>query len=85
MGSKHSRCVFCTIVEKNENLIYQDEFFVMFNDIKPDAKVHIQAVPREHIKNINFLNKKHVEMIEHMKTKALIVLKEKFGDIGEIK
>ena len=68
MGNKN--CNFCSIIEKRENLIYEDEYFVMFKDIHPDAEVHIQAVPRQHIKNINYLSKNDLELINHMKLKA---------------
>ncbi len=44
-------CVFCRIAEKKlpAKLIYEDEFAVAFEDINPQAPVHVLVIPRKHI------------------------------------
>lgn len=44
-------CVFCKIVNKEipKDFSYEDENVVAFDDIKPQAKVHILFVPKKHI------------------------------------
>lgn len=68
--NQHINCVFCDIVNQKKLLLYEDDLIVMFHDIKPMAKVHIQVVPKRHIKNVNYLIKKDIELVVHMKEKA---------------
>lgn len=46
-------CIFCDIIAKKSptNVIYEDENFILINDIKPDAKVHMLAIPKKHFDN----------------------------------
>lgn len=47
-------CVFCKIAsgEIPANIIWQDEFFVAFSDLSPQAPVHVLIVPRNHIASL---------------------------------
>ncbi len=47
-------CVFCKIIagEIPAKLIYQDDEFVAFPDINPQAPVHLLVVPRAHCTDI---------------------------------
>jgi diadenosine tetraphosphate (Ap4A) HIT family hydrolase len=83
MGNKQTHCKFCEIINTNDKntIIYEDEQFVMFYDIKPCAEIHILAVPKEHIINCNYLTKDHLELLNHMKTQILLYFNENFdGD-----
>lgn len=44
-------CIFCRIAEKKlpARLVYEDEFAVAFEDINPQAPVHVLVIPRKHI------------------------------------
>jgi len=44
-------CLFCKIVEKKipSKIVYEDEHVLAFEDINPQAPVHILVVPRKHI------------------------------------
>jgi len=44
-------CIFCKIVagEIPSAKVYEDEFVYAFNDIEPQAPVHILVIPKEHI------------------------------------
>jgi len=46
-----SDCIFCKIVagEIPAVKIYEDDFVCAFNDITPQAPVHILVIPKEHI------------------------------------
>ena len=50
-------CLFCKIVHRHipATLVYEDERVIVFNDINPQAPVHLLVVPREHIDTINDL------------------------------
>ena len=50
MGNKN--CPFCTIKETNKNsILYEDELILIFKDKSPVANVHLQCIPKVHIKN----------------------------------
>jgi histidine triad (HIT) family protein len=44
-------CLFCKIVEKKipSKIVYEDENVLAFEDINPQAPVHILVVPKKHI------------------------------------
>ena len=46
-----SDCIFCKIVtgEIPSVKVYEDDFVYAFNDITPQAPVHILVIPKEHI------------------------------------
>lgn len=47
-------CIFCKIVsgEIPSTKIYEDEYVVAFNDLHPQAPVHILVVPKKHYDNV---------------------------------
>lgn len=56
------QCIFCKIAsgEIPSDIVYQDDEFIAFRDIQPQAPVHILIVPREHISSVSELTDKHV-------------------------
>ncbi len=44
-------CLFCRIVNKDipSRVVYEDEDFLAFEDIRPQAPVHLLLIPKEHI------------------------------------
>jgi len=71
-------CIFCNIINKDvpADILYEDDEFVVFRDIKPSAPVHFLIVPKEHIASINDLESKHCEMIGNMFLLAKKLAKE---------
>lgn len=51
-------CIFCKIVsnEIHSTKIYEDEFVVAFNDITPQAPIHILVIPKMHIDSMDKIN-----------------------------
>ena len=47
-------CIFCRIVagELPADVIYQDEDFLAFRDVAPQAPVHVLIIPRTHITSV---------------------------------
>ena len=58
-------CIFCKIINKElpSDIVYEDDEFIVFKDIKPFAPVHLLLVPKIHIGSVNDLEKKHRELI----------------------
>lgn len=44
-------CIFCKITthEIPSKIVYEDEEFICFHDIKPSAPVHVLIVPKKHL------------------------------------
>lgn len=53
-----TNCIFCKIIsgESPGDILYKDEDFIIFKDIKPASTFHYLVVPIKHIDNINSLN-----------------------------
>ena len=70
----NKNCKFCKIINNAENLkkkiLFQDEKVIMFSDYRPICEVHLQCIPKIHIKNINSLTKEHIPLLLHMKEVA---------------
>ena len=49
-----SDCLFCRIAVGSipSNLVYQDDQVVAFEDINPQAPVHVLVIPRRHIPSV---------------------------------
>ena len=47
-------CLFCKIASHEiptEKIVYEDDYVMAFNDMYPDAPVHVLVVPKVHIAN----------------------------------
>ncbi|HEV8540485.1 MAG TPA: histidine triad nucleotide-binding protein [Nitrospiraceae bacterium] len=49
-----SDCIFCRIVARTipSKIVYEDEVAVVFEDVNPQAPVHILVVPRKHVPSL---------------------------------
>ncbi|OGI20154.1 MAG: histidine triad nucleotide-binding protein [Candidatus Melainabacteria bacterium RIFCSPHIGHO2_02_FULL_34_12] len=67
-----SNCIFCKIVKKEmqTKIIYENDDFIAFNDIKPVSPTHILVIPKKHYKNLFEANDKD------MLGKLLLAVKE---------
>lgn len=47
-------CIFCKIVNREipSKIVYENENLLAFQDINPEAPVHILVVPKKHIANL---------------------------------
>lgn len=50
-------CLFCRIAagEISASIVYQDDRVIAFNDINPQAPLHVLVIPRRHIATLNDL------------------------------
>lgn len=74
-------CVFCGI-NRNQGpneILFQSEKFLIFQDINPSAAFHFLVIPKVHIDTVNNLNASHTEMVREMYEVGLQVLKERGG------
>ena len=61
-------CIFCRIIagEIPANIIYQNDVFIAFHDINPQAPIHVLLIPKEHIPTINDISSNHKQKIGHI-------------------
>lgn len=61
-------CIFCKIVNKQiaANLLYEDEYCVIFPDINPKAKTHLLIVTKKHIPSVAEMQSGDEKIIGHM-------------------
>ena len=71
-------CLFCKIAAGSvpANIAYQDENYVAFHDINPQAPTHILIIPRTHVPTLNDLTVEHKQMIGGMFVVAARLAKE---------
>lgn len=55
-------CIFCKIVnnEVPSSKVYEDDLVLAFDDIEPQAPVHVVVVPKKHIASLNELHDKDI-------------------------
>ena len=61
-------CLFCKISEKKipSKIVYEDEKMVAFEDINPQAPVHLLLIPRKHISGLLDLKPEEREEMSHL-------------------
>ena len=72
-------CLFCKIAEKEipSSIVYEDEKVVAFNDINPQAPVHVIVIPRKHIEKISDITVDDVDIIGRLVFVSKDIAKEK--------
>lgn len=57
-------CIFCKIVKKEipASIVYEDGDVLVFKDARPLAPVHILIIPKKHIKSVDDLESKDIEL-----------------------
>lgn len=78
-------CIFCKIIagEMDNEIIYEDEKVIAFDDINPQAPTHILIVPKKHIPTALDLTKEDNELVGHIYQVANKLAKEQgFAEDG---
>ena len=61
-------CLFCKIVSEEIpcNKVYENDHVLAFDDIEPQAPVHVLIIPKKHITSINDLNQSDKNICSEM-------------------
>ncbi|MFQ5893243.1 MAG: histidine triad nucleotide-binding protein [Nitrospinota bacterium] len=75
-------CLFCKIVEGEvkSTIVYSDEDVIAFEDINPQAPVHVLVVPRKHIPTTLDLGDADLELMGRCVAAAKVVAQQKGVD-----
>lgn len=65
-------CVFCQIAagEMNAEVVYEDELIMAFNDIHPEAPVHVLVIPKQHIESLAHIGESERDVMAHLMLKV---------------
>ena len=72
-------CLFCKIIRKEipATVVHEDEVCVAFEDINPQAPVHILLIPRKHIDGLNHAAEEDAAMLGRLHLTAAKIAAEK--------
>ncbi len=72
-------CIFCKIVNKEiaADLVYEGENIVAFNDINPQAPIHILLIPKNHYASLNDIPEGKKAVLSSILLKARQIAEEK--------
>lgn len=72
-------CIFCKIINKEipASIVFEDEKMIAFNDINPQAPIHILLIPREHFASLNDIPEEKKSILIHLLLKARQIAQKK--------
>ncbi len=72
-------CLFCKIIRKEipAKIVFEDNKILAFEDIKPQAPVHILIIPKFHIEKTSDLTEANIDMMGDLVLTAKRIAKEK--------
>jgi histidine triad (HIT) family protein len=75
-------CLFCKIVagEIPASTVYEDDRLIAFNDINPQAPMHVLVVPRQHVATLNDLTAADDDLVGAMVRAGAKVAKDRGFD-----
>ena len=71
-------CIFCKIAEGAipSNKVYEDERILAFNDLNPQAKVHVLVIPKLHIACADEINEENSAEIAYIFEKIPFIARQ---------
>jgi histidine triad (HIT) family protein len=65
-------CIFCKIIKKEipAKIIYDDDRITAFDDINPQAPVHVLIIPKDHFESLNAVPEERADLLSHILLKA---------------
>lgn len=63
-----SDCLFCKIIDGEipSKKVFENEYVYAFEDVDPQAPVHVLVVPKEHIPGHDALKPSHMEVLKEI-------------------
>ena len=78
-------CIFCKIAkgEMPANKVFEDEHTFAFNDINPQAPIHILVIPREHYTGVHEIPEDRKDILSKVFTTVTkVVAQEELAESG---
>ena len=70
-------CIFCKIAKKEipSSIVYEDDKMLAFNDIAPQAPVHILVIPKKHVSTVAELE--DMEVVKDLFSMMKVIAEQK--------
>jgi len=77
-------CLFCKIINRKipASIVYEDDHVIAFNDINPQAPVHVLVVPKHHIDSLNDLTPGDDALVGELVRRAAVLAKDRGVSAG---
>jgi histidine triad (HIT) family protein len=64
-GEKMTDCLFCKMINGDikPDTVYEDDDILAFNDISPQAPIHVLIIPKKHISTLNDADESDIEVL----------------------
>jgi histidine triad (HIT) family protein len=74
-----NNCIFCKIIngEIPSTKVYENDDILAFNDISPEAPVHIIIIPKKHISSLESIDESNFDITGKLVLSATRIAKEK--------
>lgn len=71
-------CIFCEIVKGNVpcDKVYEDEHVLAFNDINPQAPVHVLIIPKQHVVSVAEFTAEHRQLAGQTQVAAATIARQ---------
>ncbi len=71
-------CIFCKIANKHipSSIVYEDDQMLAFNDINPQAPIHILLIPKEHFASLNDIPEEKKGLLSELLLRARQIAEE---------
>jgi histidine triad (HIT) family protein len=72
-------CLFCRIAagEIPATKVYEDDRVVVFEDLNPQAPMHVLVIPRAHVATLNDLTPEHDSLVGEMVRRGAAIAAER--------
>jgi len=80
-----STCLFCKIVKREipGSIVYEDDHVLAFEDLNPQAPLHILVIPKRHIASLNDLGFSDDRLIGEIVRRGATIARERgFSESG---
>ena len=73
-----SDCIFCSIGAHDipTTPVYEDDLIIAFNDLDPQAPVHVLVIPKKHIESLDDVKEEDSALMGHIMLKIQDIVKE---------
>ena len=80
-GLKMDNCIFCKIANKEipTQAVYEDDMVIAFNDLEPQAPVHVLVIPKKHIASLLATTAEDKELLAHITCEVIPMLAKKLN------
>jgi histidine triad (HIT) family protein len=72
-------CIFCKIADRQlpADIVFENDELVAFNDIHPQAPVHVLIIPKKHIATVNDISEAESGLVGKMALQARALARER--------